>query len=132
MELGRANVAVNAIIPTAWTQMTASIPIYEPLAERVAAGHGLPRDVRQAHAIGMPEDCAALVVFLASPIGRTITGQAIGIGGDRLTMWSHPEEVAAAFREGGWSVDDITLGWASTVGANQQKFGIELPPLAED
>src|SRR3954452_11264094 len=66
MELARAQVTVNAIIPTAWTQMTATIPIYAPLVESVEAGEPLPRHVRQAHAIGMPEECASLVVFLAS------------------------------------------------------------------
>jgi hypothetical protein len=33
---------VNAIVPTAWTQMTATIPIYAGLAERVDAGGPLP------------------------------------------------------------------------------------------
>ena len=103
MELARSEITVNAIVPTAWTQMTATIPIYAPLVARVEAGEPLPREVRQAHAIGMPEDCAALVVFLASDAAASVTGQAIGIGGDRLSLYSHPAEVAAEFREGGWT-----------------------------
>ena len=31
MELARAQITVNAIVPTAWTRMTASIPLYAPL-----------------------------------------------------------------------------------------------------
>ena len=107
MELARSEITVNAIVPTAWTQMTASIPIYEPLVARVDAGEPLPREVRQAHAIGLPDDSAALVVFLASDAAANVTGQAIGIGGDRLTMWSHPTEIAAAFSEDGWSAEQI-------------------------
>ena len=40
MELARAQITVNAIVPTAWTRMTASIPIYAPLVgpRRVPAG----------------------------------------------------------------------------------------------
>jgi NAD(P)-dependent dehydrogenase (short-subunit alcohol dehydrogenase family) len=129
MELARSEITVNAIVPTAWTQMTASIPIYEPLVERVEAGEPLPREVRQAHAIGMPEDSAALVVFLASEAAANVTGQAIGTGGDRLAMWSHPTEVAVAFSEGGWTPEQIAENWASTVGAAEQSYGIELPPL---
>jgi NAD(P)-dependent dehydrogenase (short-subunit alcohol dehydrogenase family) len=129
MELARANITANAIVPTAWTQMTASIPIYEPLIARVEAGEPLPAQVRQAHAIGMPEDSAPLVVFLASEAGAEVTGQAIGIGGDRLTMWSHPEEVAAAFQDGGWSPETIARDWAATVGAATQSYGMQLPPL---
>ena len=129
MELARSDITVNAIVPTAWTRMTASIPVYEPLVERVEAGEPLPREVRQAHAIGMPEDSAALVVFLASDAGAAITGQAIGIGGDRLSMWSHPEEVAAAFSEGGWTPEQIAENWTATVGAAEQTYGVTLPPL---
>ncbi len=129
MELARAEITVNAIVPTAWTAMTASIPAYEPLVARVEAGEGLPRQVRQAHAVGMPEDSASLIVFLASDAAAGITGQAIGIGGDRLSMWSHSGEVAYALRDGGWSPDDIAESWEATLGGAIQPFGVTLPPL---
>ncbi|NLT04801.1 MAG: SDR family oxidoreductase [Solirubrobacterales bacterium] len=132
LELARAEVTVNAIVPTAWTEMTATIPVYEPLVERVAAGEPLPRQVRQAHAIGMPADSAALVVYLASAASAEVTGQAIGIGGDRLSMWSHSEEVAAAFKDGGWTPEEIAANWSATVGPFTQGYGIELPPLELD
>jgi hypothetical protein len=77
----------------------------------------------------MPEDSAALVVFLASDAAANVTGQAIGIGGDRLTMWSHPSEIAAAFSEGGWTPEQIAENWAATVGAAEQSYGVKLPPL---
>jgi NAD(P)-dependent dehydrogenase (short-subunit alcohol dehydrogenase family) len=129
MELARAEITVNAIVPTAWTAMTASIPVYEPLVARVEAGEDLPRQVRQAHAVGMPEDSASLIVFLASDAAAGITGQAIGIGGDRLSMWSHSGEVAYALRDGGWSPDDIAESWEATLGGAIQPFGVTLPPL---
>lgn len=129
LELARSEITVNAIVPTAWTEMTASIPIYEPLVERVEAGEPLPREVRQAHAIGMPEDSAPLVVYLASDAAANVTGQAIGIGGDRLTMWSHPSEIAAAFSDGGWNAEQIAENWEATIGAAEQTYGVELPPL---
>jgi NAD(P)-dependent dehydrogenase (short-subunit alcohol dehydrogenase family) len=129
MELARANITVNAIVPTAWTAMTASIPFYEPLIARVEAGEGLPRSVRQAHAVGMPEDSAPLIVFLASEAAAGITGQAIGIGGDRLSMWSHSGEVAWALREGGWTADDIAASWEGTMGVAIQPFGVQMPEI---
>ena len=70
--------------------MTETIPIYEPLIERVSRGEPLPPQVRREHAIGMPEDCSPLLVFLASDAAAGITGQAIGIGGDKLSVYSHP------------------------------------------
>jgi NAD(P)-dependent dehydrogenase (short-subunit alcohol dehydrogenase family) len=129
MELARAQVTVNAIVPTAWTQMTATIPVYAPIAERIAAGEPLPRIVRQAHALGMPEDSAPLVVFLASDAAAQVTGQAIGIGGDKLSMYTHPAEAAGAYAEGGWSAEDIALNWPTTMGPAEQPYGVRLPEL---
>jgi len=132
LELARSQIAVNAIVPTAWTQMTASIPMYAPLVGRVEAGEPLPREVRREHAIGMPEECAPLVVFLASDAGAEITGQAIGIGGDKLTLYSHPSEAACAYREGGWDAEQIAAEWAETFAGKLQRSGVELPPLELD
>jgi NAD(P)-dependent dehydrogenase (short-subunit alcohol dehydrogenase family) len=129
MELGRANITVNAVVPTAWTQMTATIPIYAPLVERVEQGEGLPAEVRREHAIGMPEDCAGLVVFLASERAAGVTGQAIGIGGDRLSVYSHPAELAFSLRDGGWSAEEIAREWEETLAGSAQPSGLQLPEL---
>jgi NAD(P)-dependent dehydrogenase (short-subunit alcohol dehydrogenase family) len=129
LELARAEITVNAIIPTAWTAMTASIPAYEPLVPRVAAGEPLPAAVRREHAIGLPEDCAGLVVFLASSASAGITGQAIGIGGDRLCLYSHPAELVTDLRDGGWDADAIAAIWQARFAPELQPYGIRLPRL---
>ena len=122
MELARANVTVNAIVPTAWTRMTASIPIYAPLIGR----DEFPPEVRREHALGMPSDCAPLVVYLASDAAAGVTGQAIGIGGDRLSLYSHPAEIAHQLRDGGWTADAI----ADAIGSfGAQPHGVQLPEL---
>ena len=131
MELARSEITVNAIIPTAWTAMTAMIPVYAPLVERVERGEGLPRAVRQEHAVGMPEDCAGLIVFLSSAAAAGVTGQCIGIGGDRLSIWSHPAEAAFELREGGWSAEQIADGWDALAPA-LQSYGIEFAELDLD
>jgi NAD(P)-dependent dehydrogenase (short-subunit alcohol dehydrogenase family) len=129
LELARAQITVNAIVPTAWTAMTATIPLYKPLVPRVAAGEPLPTAVRREHAIGLPEECAGLVVFLASSASAGITGQAIGIGGDRLCLYSHPAEIATELRGGGWDADAIAEVWQSCFTPHLQPYGIRLPNL---
>ena len=129
LELARASITVNAIVPTAWTAMTASIPIYKPLAARVAAGEPLPPAVRREHAIGMPEDCAGLVVFLASDGAAAITGQAIGVGGDRLCLYSHPTEIVTELRDGGWDAEAIAGVWPTRFAEHLQPYGVRLPKL---
>jgi NAD(P)-dependent dehydrogenase (short-subunit alcohol dehydrogenase family) len=129
LELARSHITVNAIVPTAWTRMTASIPIYEPLVARAEAGEEFPAEVRREHAIGMPEECAPLVVFLASDAAAGVTGQAIGIGGDRLSLYSHPAELVAELRDGGWSAEEIAARWDEAFASSQQPYGIQLPAL---
>ncbi len=109
--------------------MTASIPIYEPLVARAEAGEDFPAEVRREHAIGMPEECAPLVVFLASDAAAGVTGQAIGIGGDRLSLYSHPAELVAELRDGGWTAEEIAARWDEAFAPSQQPYGVKLPAL---
>jgi NAD(P)-dependent dehydrogenase (short-subunit alcohol dehydrogenase family) len=129
LELARASITVNAVVPTAWTAMTASIPLYKPLVARVAAGEALPAAIRREHAIGMPEDCAGLLVFLASDAAAGITGQAIGIGGDRLCLYTHPSEAVTELRDGGWDADSIAAIWQTRFAPHAQPYGVRLPPV---
>jgi NAD(P)-dependent dehydrogenase (short-subunit alcohol dehydrogenase family) len=130
MELARANVTVNAVIPNAVTAMTATVPFLAPYAEMVEKGEPIPSEVRRAISFGTPGDCAGLVVFLASDRAANVTGQCIGIGGDRLSLWSHPAEVRSAFKDGGWDGDAIADVFSTTVGETLETYGIEPPDFA--
>jgi NAD(P)-dependent dehydrogenase (short-subunit alcohol dehydrogenase family) len=127
MELARANITVNAVVPVAATAMTETIPALKPYVDALRAGEPMPPFARKALAFGAPEDAAGLVAFLASDAAAGITGQAIGVGGDRLSLWSHPQQVAAAYADGGWSADAIAEAWPTTVGAEPQTVGENLP-----
>jgi NAD(P)-dependent dehydrogenase (short-subunit alcohol dehydrogenase family) len=131
MELARAEIMVNAIVPTAMTEMTGTIPIYADLYERFVAGEPVPPAVRREHALGGPEDAAPLVVWLASAASAGVTGQAIGIGGDRLTLYAHPSEADVAYRDGGWTPETIDAIWAEQLSASAQTSGPDLEPLDE-
>ncbi|WP_416220859.1 SDR family oxidoreductase [Cellulomonas sp. S1-8] len=129
LELARARITVNAVVPTAITAMTATIPVYADVAAAYDRGEPLPRVVRQEHALGGPEDVAPLVVWLASDASADVTGQAIGIGGDKLSVYSVPQERGVAFREGGWTAEAIAASWESEFAPHVQPSGITLPPL---
>jgi NAD(P)-dependent dehydrogenase (short-subunit alcohol dehydrogenase family) len=127
MECARAGITVNAVVPVAATAMTATIPAFEPYVTAWREhGTPLPGWLRAAEGFGLPEDAAGLVVFLASERSAGITGQAIGVGGDRLSVWSHPREVAAALRDGGWSADAIAQAWPG-LGRWSESVGIPAP-----
>ncbi|WP_068304559.1 SDR family NAD(P)-dependent oxidoreductase [Pararhodobacter sp. CCB-MM2] len=106
LELARDGVGVNAIVPTALTRMTATIPALAPHVAALERGEPLPQSLREK-GIGTPEDVAPLVVFLASDAAKGITGQALGIGGDRLSLWTHPSEPEIRHAPGGWTAEGI-------------------------
>ncbi|MFF4129808.1 SDR family oxidoreductase [Microbispora rosea] len=134
MELARANVTVNAVVPVAATEMTKTIPVFAPVIEESErTGKPFPEWLRKDEGLGTVEDVAGLVVFLASDASAGVTGQAIGIGGDRLALWSHPAEKAVAFADGGWTAETIAASWQSGVGAEPETYGIPAPKVpAED
>ncbi|WP_405453953.1 SDR family oxidoreductase [Streptomyces achromogenes] len=128
MELARAGITANALVPVAATGMTRTIPAFAPYIEAwEERGEPLPDRLRKAEGFGTPEDVAGLVVYLASDAAASVTGQCVGIGGDKLALWSHPQEVATAYRDGGWTADDIAAAWPVSVGREPQTYGIPAP-----
>ncbi|SDJ08955.1 3-oxoacyl-[acyl-carrier protein] reductase [Lentzea albidocapillata subsp. violacea] len=108
LELARSGIAVNAVVPVAATEMTRTIPAFAPLIEESErTGAPLPEWVRRDEGLGTVEDVAELIVYLASDAAKGVTGQAIGIGGDRLALWSHPAEKQVLFADGGWQAGSI-------------------------
>jgi len=124
MELAKSNITVNAIVPNAITRMIASIPGMGPLVESAEKGEPLPDMIRKGMGMGLPQDVAPLLVFLASDAARDVTGQCIGLGGDKLALWSHPQEIRMAYRDGGWTADAIAEVWKSSVGQHLESYGI--------
>lgn len=123
LELARAGITANAVVPTALSPMTATIPAYADLYERFVAGEEIPAEFRHDHALGSPDDVAPLIVWLASEASEGVTGQAIGIGGDRLTLYAHPTALDAAYSDGGWTADGIDDAWRTQFASQAQVSG---------
>lgn len=131
LELKKAGITTNAVIPVAATAMTATVPYFAAAVEAEEKGEAMPAFFRHDLGFGTSDDVAGLIAFLASDAAAGVSGQAIGIGGDRLQLWSHPEAVATAYREGGWSYDALVEGFGDAVG-DLQSVGERFPPLPED
>jgi 3-oxoacyl-[acyl-carrier protein] reductase len=79
--LAKKGIRVNAVAPGSiefpggsWEQRRlAGDPLYESVRGRIPAGH-----------LGTPEDVADVVLFLASPMARWVTGQTITVDGGQL------------------------------------------------
>jgi NAD(P)-dependent dehydrogenase (short-subunit alcohol dehydrogenase family) len=89
MELGPAGIRVNALCPGAIIGER-----MERVIEKEAAVRGIPVDqARKTYVEGVslrtmitPEEIAAMALYLASPEGRNISGQAISIDGHTQTL----------------------------------------------
>lgn len=130
LELKRAGITANAVIPVAATAMTATVPYFAAAMEADAAGEPMPSFFRRDLGFGTSDDVAGLVAYLASDAAAGVSGQAIGIGGDRLQVWSHPEPVATAYHDGGWSYEALAAEFDDVVVS--QSVGEKFPPLPED
>ena len=129
LELARDGVTANAVIPVALSPMTATIPAFAEAYERFLAGDPIPHDLRHDRGLGSPDDVAPLVVWLASADSDGVTGQAIGIGGDRLTLFSHPEVIETDYADGGWSAEGIGAAWRERFASKAQHSG---PPARRE
>lgn len=129
MELKKAGITANAVIPVAATAMTATVPFFAAAVEADAAGEAMPAFFRHDLGFGTADDVAGLIAYLASDAAADITGQAIGIGGDRLQVWSHPTAAVTEYHDGGWSYDTLLARGGDVIGGNQQSVGETFPPL---
>jgi NAD(P)-dependent dehydrogenase (short-subunit alcohol dehydrogenase family) len=129
LEMKKAGVTANAIIPVAATAMTKTVPFFQKAVEADERGEAMPDFFRKDLGFGTADDVAGLVAYLASDAAGNVTGQAIGVGGDRLQLWSHPEAVATEYRDGGWTYEALGERFDALFGQRLQTVGEEFPEL---
>lgn len=123
IEMNKAGVTANVVIPVAATAMTKTIPYFAAAVEASERGEAMPAFFRHGLGFGTPEDVAGVVVWLASDSAQHVNGQALGVGGDRLQLWSHPEAIESFYREGGWSATDIERELAAQLASKARSVG---------
>lgn len=115
IELGRYGVNVNAVLPSAYTRMIASIPGQQDFD---------PSDIAPGSAMGTPEQVAPLFAYLCSDEAKWITGQVLALGGERLALWQHPREKFVVTQRGGFSLDDLRRAVPATFKGRLEPSGM--------
>ncbi len=98
MELARYGVTVNAVAPRALTAMTENLPRYQAMAAEPGGAERIS-----------PSHISPLVVWLASPDSRDVTGRVFGVAGATISVyegWHNGPTISR--EEGQW--DPLDLG----------------------
>ena len=112
LELGRYGITVNAVAPAGLTRMT----------ENLFGGADAPPD--QDPALNAP-----LVAFLASEQASYVNGQVLGRTGYAYTIFQTPRQVAAMWKDGGWTPGEVAEHFHDVLGQHLQPVGMPAHPL---
>lgn len=104
-DMGKYGVTCNAIVPRAWTRMTASI------SERPGPTGGASAEERLSHLA--PEMVAPMVAYLASDDAWNVNGQLFLVYADTVALMSHPVPRRTLHKDGQWTVDELIEGMPS-------------------
>ncbi|MGK4218482.1 SDR family NAD(P)-dependent oxidoreductase [Kocuria marina] len=132
LEMKKAGVTANAVIPVAATAMTKTVPFFQKAVEADERGEAMPAFFRHDLGFGTAEDVAGLITWLASDDAADVSGQAIGAGGDRLQLFSHPTPLVTEYREGGWTYEALAEQAKGLFEGNWQTVGEMIPELPAD
>lgn len=123
-ETARYGITVNALVPVALTRMVATIPAFADAVAALERGEPVPDELR-ARGVGSAEDVAPLLVWLLSDAAAEVTGQALGVGGDKITVWTHPTVAAEASMPGGWAAEAIAKEFPAQLQPHLQAYAPE-------
>ncbi len=110
LELQRYGITVNAVAPAGLTRMTEGLVAGE-------AGEEKPAD--EDPALNAP-----LVAYLASEDAAWVNGQVLGRTGYAFTIFQTPRQVAAMWKDGGWTPREVAAHFRDVLGQHLQPVGM--------
>ena len=112
VELAKYGITVNAMAPAGFTRMT----------EGLYQGAEPPAD--QDPALNAP-----IVAFLASEQAAYVNGQVLGRTGFGYTLFQTPRQIAAMWKDGGWTPAEVAEHFHDVLGQHLQPVGMPAHPL---
>ena len=104
-DMGRYGVTANSIAPRAATRMIATIPDVAGQMRSQRADSDEPPPERP---VLNPDDIAPFACYLASDFASNVNGQTFLIHGSNITLLSQPRRVRTIFKQGRFTLDEIS------------------------
>jgi NAD(P)-dependent dehydrogenase (short-subunit alcohol dehydrogenase family) len=114
---GKYSITANALAPAGMTRMVGSIPGME--------GRPIPPEMN-------PDLNGPIVAYLASPQAGHVNGQVFGRRGYAFTLFQTPKPLAAMYKEGGWTAEDIGKNFDAAFSEHLSVPGIPVTPAMRD
>jgi NAD(P)-dependent dehydrogenase (short-subunit alcohol dehydrogenase family) len=110
LELQRYGITVNAVAPAGLTRMTEGL---------FAGGEEGEKPADEDPALNAP-----LVAYLASEESGWVNGQVFGRTGYAFTIFQTPRQVAAMWKDGGWTPQEVAAHLPEVLGQHLQPLGM--------
>ncbi len=110
-DMARYNVTCNAIAPLALTRMAQSVQASADSSQQ--AGKPIEKNILN---LSNPSEIAPAVLFLAGDEAAEVSGQVIGIGGGKITLWAQPGPERYFYHDSPLTADRINELFKATLG----------------
>jgi NAD(P)-dependent dehydrogenase (short-subunit alcohol dehydrogenase family) len=126
LELARNNVRVNVVRPRARTQMTEAVmDLSLKKARDAAQRNNVPAPSYLDLGFSDPKLVAPLVVFLASEEAKDITGQIVSLSGNKLSLFTHYQEVKTVILPEGWNLEQVRKHFRMTFALDLERTRLQ-------
>ena len=117
-DMGKYGVTCNAIRPRAATRITDLPELRAAIDRAKAEGTAMPPGADVILSLPQPEKMVPFIVYLATDEAAGINGRTFMVSGDKISLYSEPEEIKTISpKQGEWTLDELSAIVPGTLAA---------------
>jgi NAD(P)-dependent dehydrogenase (short-subunit alcohol dehydrogenase family) len=128
-DMGKYGVTCNAVRPRAATRITDLPELRAAIDRAKAEGTAMPPGADVILSLPQPEKMVPFIVYLATDEAAGINGRTFMVSGDKISLYSEPEEIKTISpKQGGWTLDELSAIVPGTLAAGLVNPAPPQPP----